>query len=109
MEQTADAHGAGSSPLTRGKRFQERGRPDESGIIPAHAGKTPTPTLSCSQSRDHPRSRGENSHNDTLGEFFQGSSPLTRGKLSTIGRRVGREGIIPAHAGKTQWSGRYCD
>ena len=30
-----------------------------------------------------------------------GSSPLTRGKLDTVIRETNREGLIPAHAGKT--------
>ena len=30
-----------------------------------------------------------------------GSSPLTRGKLSSIGGYIRRVGLIPAHAGKT--------
>ncbi len=30
-----------------------------------------------------------------------GSSPLTRGKLDTVARESDREGLIPAHAGKT--------
>ena len=42
MEQTADAHGAGSSPLTRGKRGGPDRRPVRGGFIPAHAGKTTT-------------------------------------------------------------------
>ena len=35
--------GAGSSPLTRGKRRPERLRPGLDGLIPAHAGKTTCP------------------------------------------------------------------
>ena len=30
-----------------------------------------------------------------------GSSPLTRGKLNDTGAALGRDGLIPAHAGKT--------
>ena len=30
-----------------------------------------------------------------------GSSPLTRGKLVKSGHEGGRDGLIPAHAGKT--------
>lgn len=40
MEQTADAHGAGSSPLTRGKRDIARDELGRVGFIPAHTGKT---------------------------------------------------------------------
>ena len=55
----------------------------------------------------HPRSRGENPHN--LSNFFgaKGSSPLTRGKQAIGINGVDDEGLIPAHAGKTQsWWGR---
>ena len=40
MEQTADAHGAGSSPLTRGKPRANENIRLGYGLIPAHAGKT---------------------------------------------------------------------
>ena len=53
----------GSSPLTRGKRDRLPDLRRESGLIPAHAGKTETLTL-------------------RVGER-EGSSPLTRGKPST--------------------------
>ena len=54
----------------------------------------------------HPRSRGEN---DSSFAFFPkncGSSPLTRGKLRRHRRRVRRERLIPAHAGKTGRAGQ---
>ena len=50
----------GSSPLTRGKLRLEYLRTSSTGLIPAHAGKTPAP---CGRNRSgpaHPRSRGEN-------------------------------------------------
>lgn len=39
MEQTADAHGAGSSPLTRGKLGESVVEHHVSGLIPADRGK----------------------------------------------------------------------
>ena len=51
----------GSSPLTRGKRVQERGRPDEGGLIPAHAGKTCPRIRRAWAAPAHPHSRWENS------------------------------------------------
>ena len=33
---------------------------------------------------------------------FEGSSPLTRGKLACFGRADAFPGLIPAHAGKTE-------
>ena len=50
----------GSSPLTRGKREGRHPGLARVGIIPAHAGKTPSRPSSALPTRDHPRSRGEN-------------------------------------------------
>ena len=49
----------------------------------------------------HPRSRGENELIGKSFQFIQGSSPLTRGKLSRVACGRGVDGLIPAHAGKT--------
>ena len=75
--------------------------PRLTGLIPAHAGKTPTGRQSTGEPGAHPRSRGENGEalEAAAGEF--GSSPLTRGKPSRSGRSPRRSGLIPAHAGKT--------
>ena len=50
----------GSSPLTRGKLCPGRGGSRRSGLIPAHAGKTPRHRLLTTANSAHPRSRGEN-------------------------------------------------
>ena len=50
----------GSSPLTRGKPSPQARDWAPDRLIPAHAGKTHTMTLSVSLKRAHPRSRGEN-------------------------------------------------
>ena len=91
----------GSSPLTRGKLFV--GIPGflTLGLIPAHAGKTNTPTMMHVSERAHPRSRGENISSLFIDAAAKGSSPLTRGKPCTRRRRAGRQRLIPAHAGKT--------
>ena len=52
--------------------------------------------------RDHPRSRGENIVAAQSSGDFKGSSPLTRGKQATEIGFQHLEGIIPAHAGKTE-------
>ena len=49
----------------------------------------------------HPRSRGENTKILNKPTVMQGSSPLTRGKLSREVKGLGHERLIPAHAGKT--------
>ena len=71
------------------------------GLIPAHAGKTPSSLARSVTSRAHPRSRGENGLGRRGNQANGGSSPLTRGKRAQ-GRayHVGA-GLIPAHAGKT--------
>ena len=51
--------------------------------------------------RAHPRSRGENCARIPRGRQLWGSSPLTRGKLYRGGQHIRRDGLIPAHAGKT--------
>ena len=51
---------SGSSPLTRGKPVEAELRVADRGLIPAHAGKTSTPTTRKRGRRAHPRSRGEN-------------------------------------------------
>ena len=91
----------GSSPLTRGK-LPLIGLPLLlGGLIPAHAGKTPTGRSKTCPSGAHPRSRGENAVDDCGKAVPQGSSPLTRGKQPDGGGRTLRGGLIPAHAGKT--------
>ena len=70
------------------------------GLIPAHAGKTPSGPPPSS-ARAHPRSRGENEAGDEKGSTFEGSSPLTRGKPVLGTGTALAHGLIPAHAGKT--------
>ena len=71
----------GSSPLTRGKLANRIYADCETGLIPAHAGKTASQAAAWSLRRAHPRSRGENPAEDP--------------------RKRAGEGLIPAHAGKT--------
>ena len=91
----------GSSPLTRGKHEHARELGVLVGLIPAHAGKTTRPVTPASPSWAHPRSRGENSGGRMSPRTGKGSSPLTRGKPRPQGRQARRQGLIPAHAGKT--------
>ena len=92
----------GSSPLTRGKRSENRHRPRRPRLIPAHAGKTRERGWMAGLCAAHPRSRGENPVMARGDGRRPGSSPLTRGKrvsslpVSSLG------GLIPAHAGKTR-------
>ena len=91
----------GSSPLTRGKPSYAPWRPSAQRLIPAHAGKTFSGGAGSKGSGAHPRSRGENQEFNQAILDLGGSSPLTRGKLFRRGKRAGRRGLIPAHAGKT--------
>ena len=91
----------GSSPLTRGKLCPSNLAGHECRLIPAHAGKTSRSRMYRTECRAHPRSRGENVSDDGTQSRARGSSPLTRGKLtSTLPDPLDR-GLIPAHAGKT--------
>ena len=94
--------GAGSSPLTRGKRRPPRRGHERTGLIPAHAGKTEPSPSTRAATWAHPRSRGENSRSARSPSRSGGSSPLTRGKRSLRSPRNARDRLIPAHAGKTR-------
>ena len=91
----------GSSPLTRGKHAAIASETKPPRLIPAHAGKTPRPTMPAFSARAHPRSRGENSNRKAPVRPGSGSSPLTRGKRAGVSTSARIAGLIPAHAGKT--------
>ena len=91
----------GSSPLTRGKPDWRTRSRCWARLIPAHAGKTVSPSSISSLLWAHPRSRGENRWLHRLHIVRPGSSPLTRGKRRLRRGRAQRRGLIPAHAGKT--------
>ena len=95
---------AGSSPLTRGKPHHVPSDAGRHRLIPAHAGKTLKRPGKRPSVTAHPRSRGENYTDMSRVRVRTGSSPLTRGKRDpAIGCRS-RPRLIPAHAGKTQFS-----
>ena len=94
-------HGAGSSPLTRGKPQSPQARQNRNGLIPAHAGKTAGSQTRAGAWRAHPRSRGENVFKSSADQMKAGSSPLTRGKPTGYNLGTLDHGLIPAHAGKT--------
>jgi len=74
----------------------------DQGNIPAHAGKTMPRTTSGRITQEHPRARGENTLALPEKNCPQGTSPRTRGKQAENIAKGGRDGNIPAHAGKTQ-------
>ena len=91
----------GSSPLTRGKHLLAATGFELERLIPAHAGKTSLYRADLRNNWAHPRSRGENVTAAYNAAAVDGSSPLTRGKLSELNRWMSTAGLIPAHAGKT--------
>ena len=74
----------------------------ETGITPAHAGKTLIDTPEFSLKEDHPRACGENTDLPIFWATRVGSPPRMRGKLYKRLCRSSLRGITPAHAGKTR-------
>ena len=93
----------GSSPLTRGKLPDSEGWTPIIRLIPAHAGKTFSRRSAAMSRRAHPRSRGENAGGRVSRVGARGSSPLTRGKRLLTWATWRSQGLIPAHAGKTDF------
>ena len=70
-------------------------------LIPAHAGSTNLGSAQRSNSRAHPRSRGEHRCASHSPPKHQGSSPLTRGAPGGLAEAAELSRLIPAHAGST--------
>ena len=91
----------GSPPHMRGKDAQYTAKTCETGITPAHAGKS----YHCFARRalypDHPRTCGEKVRASTLKNRHAGSPPHMRGKEEADPARGAARGITPAHAGKS--------
>ena len=94
----------GSSPHTRGALQGLLPRVIRVGIIPAYAGSTGPSPLLKSQSRDHPRIRGEHSRATVSTCSRTGSSPHTRGARACFRQPSPAPGIIPAYAGSTPYT-----
>ena len=91
---------AGSPPHMRGKGITAIISRVETGITPAHAGKSPPGCTGACSTWDHPRTCGEKSARGWLLPFAQGSPPHMRGKASSSSMLCPPSGITPAHAGK---------
>ena len=92
---------SGSSPLARGTRVLNAYVAGSVGLIPARAGNT-YGTGECRLAPGaHPRSRGEHNLCVCCATSGVGSSPLARGTLCGLLRRIGGLGLIPARAGNT--------
>ena len=105
-ERMENCHRPGSSPLTRGKQGVGLVGNGLDGLIPAHAGKTVQVATPAQIDAAHPRSRGENSQRLGPQNIIAGSSPLTRGKQCMLSSSGTILGLIPAHAGKTDFDAR---
>ena len=73
------------------------------GIIPAHAGHTRPNTRRSQRSRDHPRTCGAYSMSRQSASARVGSSPHMRGIPPPSTPQQSSDGIIPAHAGHTDF------
>ena len=91
----------GSSPRGRGKLNKDKQIIIKSRLIPAWAGKTPSPGIPCCGSWAHPRVGGENRSCPVGGVGPCGSSPRGRGKPGSRRNARSGHGLIPAWAGKT--------
>ena len=101
MELQAQAIKAGSSPHSRGARGHDLRVVVGRGIIPAFAGSTPRHWRSVMPSEDHPRIRGEHLAIDKWADPSLGSSPHSRGALTSDAPARADWRIIPAFAGST--------
>ena len=93
---------SGSSPHTRGA---PPGRLDvhvRERIIPAYAGSTGESVGDVGHKWDHPRIRGEHIDLRAAEDTTKGSSPHTRGALSSYPTCELPRRIIPAYAGSTR-------
>ena len=72
-------------------------------IIPAHAGLTPWIWGNSSVVRDHPRACGAHQTAGIIWQSRRGSSPRMRGSRRLCSFSYLNHGIIPAHAGLTNY------
>ena len=91
----------GSPPRVRGKQVCRPRLVGVFRITPAHAGKTAINLLRPQGAEDHPRACGENGAGGQGMRTQRESPPRMRGKQHLRCDSLGRQGITPAHAGKT--------
>ena len=92
---------SGSPPHARGRLLAVPHSHKQTGITPACAGKTTHMFCGKSQSRDHPRMRGEDFLPSRVLVTGRGSPPHARGRRSAMANCHGLTRITPACAGKT--------
>ena len=96
-----DSDRRGSSPLTRGGRTPPAGVGQDTGLIPAYAGRTAVSISTTVASWAHPRLRGADVDCERPPPPHIGSSPLTRGGREYRQQLAFPAGLIPAYAGRT--------
>ena len=94
--------GDGSSPRGRGKQSGVTAVVDNTGLIPAWAGKTHEVAEADEALGAHPRVGGENISGLFIDAAAKGSSPRGRGKRQPNRPGHRRSRLIPAWAGKTR-------
>ena len=93
---------AGSPPRLRGLQSKRRRKTQQSGITPASAGTTSTPSSSAGPRQDHPRVCGDYPWYPRLRSSLRGSPPRLRGLLAITPDAELVARITPASAGTTQ-------
>ena len=88
-------------PRMRGKEVQGLLQDLVGGITPAYAGKRRPPMKSHRTARDHPRMCGEKLCAAVRNAELMGSPPRVRGKVQRLTGPYHKDGITPAHAGKS--------
>ena len=91
----------GSPPHMRGKETACALRGGNTGITPAHAGKSRRSSPRQTARRDHPRTCGEKGTTKKSISGNLGSPPHMRGKDIQPADEKSIAGITPAHAGKS--------
>ena len=91
----------GSPPRMRGKEAKSNVCGSQTGITPAHAGKSFDPCKYFRDAKDHPRACGEKPHSLNFPSKPIGSPPRMRGKVAAVATMVSAGRITPAHAGKS--------
>ena len=86
----------------RGKGNCQKTQNIPPGITPAHAGKSFARNALQTSCEDHPRTCGEKRFTLFLRHRFKGSPPHMRGKGNGRKSFAGKQGITPAHAGKSE-------
>ena len=94
-------HQIGSSPLTRGTHWPAGPGLPRQRFIPAYAGNTAGHCHQAEAEAVHPRLRGEHMVRNCMRKPIDGSSPLTRGTRTLMGRQGDYPRFIPAYAGNT--------